>query len=522
MVVKQKLSVLVLPKWQKTDLDGKAPVYLRITIDGLRDEISIGCKVCQKHWNEEFKRVESGSPGWQGINKKINNAVTDIERHFNLMAAKYGLVTPVMVKESYLSPVSGQQLRMEKTENAQFSEELDELIRRYLTHCEKVKSAYAEGRIPSPDHKMRLDEKRAELKVEMDRLEKKANKLFDKKDRVKTLMLTVNDYLLEFLQLAFTGNRAYTTLEKWIGRKRRYLDFLRHRYKVEDISLAEMNYSFISEVFKYMIVQHEVIENTAMKYAQCIKEMMDRAVAKRWIPANIFVLFKCRYEDTDRKWPTLAEVQLLIDKVYSANKINEIRDIFVFQCFTGLSYAEMRRLSGNNIIVGGDGRKWISINRQKTDGDETLPLLPISAQILEKYRCHPVCVRRKTLLPVPTNEEYNRCLKNIAVEAGLSIVLTTHIARYFFANVVMFDNDIQLKIIAGTLGQKSIATAAKYVKTNKGNISRAMQDVEEKMFSEDGELLPAPKPKLARRARRENSLEGLQEAKVIVMPMRRR
>ena len=68
----------------------------------------------------------------------------------------------------------------------------------------------------------------------MDRLEKKANKLFDKKDRVKTLMLTVNDYLLEFLQLAFTGNRAYTTLEKWMGRKRRYLDFLQHRYKVED------------------------------------------------------------------------------------------------------------------------------------------------------------------------------------------------------------------------------------------------------------------------------------------------
>ncbi len=489
MIVKQKLSILVLPKWQKTDSDSNAPVYLRITIDGLRDEISIGCKVCEKHWNEEFKRVESGTPGWQGINKKINNAVTDIERHFNLMVAKHGLVTPVMVKESYLSPVSGQQQRLEKTENVQFSEELDDLIGRYLTHCEKVKTAYAEGRIPSPDHKMRLDEKRGELKDEMDRSEKKANKMFDKKDKVKTLMLTVNDYLLEFLQMAFTGNPAYTTLEKWMGRKRRYQDFLQHRYKVEDISLAEMNFSFISEVFKFMIVQHEVIENTAMKYAQCIKEMMDRAVAKRWIPANIFNLFKCRYEDTDRKWPTLAEVQLLIDTIFSTNKLNEIRDIFVFECFTGLSYAEMRRLSAVHIIRGGDGKKWISINRQKTEGDETLRRWPIAAQILERYRDHPVCVRRRTLLPVPTNEEYNRCLKDIAVEVGLSIVLTTHIARYFFANVVMFDNGIQLKIIAGTLGQKSIATAAKYVKTNKGNISRAMKEVEDRMFSEDGELL---------------------------------
>lgn len=521
MVVKQQLSILVLPKWKKANSKGEAPVYLRITIDGLRDEFSLGCKVHESHWSEEFKRVESGTPGFQGINKKINNAVTDIERHFNLMLAKHGLVTPAMVKESYLSPVSGQQLRIEKTENAEFSEELDDLIGRYLTHCEKVKTAYAEGRTPSPDHKMRLDEKRKELKGEMDKMEKKANKLFDKKDRVKTLMLTINDYLLEFLQLAFTGNRAYTTLEKWMGRKRKYQDFLQYRYKIEDIPLAEMNYSFISEVFKYMIVQYEVIENTAMKYAQCIKEMMDRAVAKRWIPANIFVLFKCRYEDTDRKWPTLAEVQLLIDKVYSANKINEIRDVFVFQCFTGLSYAEMRRLSANNIIVGGDGRKWISINRQKTDGDETLPLLPIAEQILEKYRDHPVCVRRRTLLPVPTNEEYNRCLKEIADKAGLTILLTTHIARYFFANVVMFDNNIQLKLIAGTMGQKSIATAAKYTKANKGNIGRAMDHVEEKMFSEDGELLPAPKPKQAKKAPRENSLEGLPGAKVIALPLRR-
>ena len=149
MIVKQKLSIPVLPKWKKTDSDDKAPVYLRITIDGLRDELSIGCKVSEKHWNEEFRRVESSTPGWQGINKKINSAVTDIERHFDLMQAKHGVVAPTMVKESYLTPISVQQMRIEKAENAQFSEELDNLIRKYLTYCEKVQTAHAEGRIPS-------------------------------------------------------------------------------------------------------------------------------------------------------------------------------------------------------------------------------------------------------------------------------------------------------------------------------------------------------------------------------------
>jgi site-specific recombinase XerD len=522
MIVKQKLSILVLPKWKKTDSKGMTPIYLRITIDGLEDELSVGCKVAREHWNNETKQVNPGSPGCKDINKKVLKSITDVERHFDLMQVKHGVVTPIMVKESYITPVSGQRLRIEKAENAQFSEELDDLISKYLTHCEKVKAAYAEGRIPSPDHKMRLDEKKAQLKREIDELQRKANKLFDKKDRVKTLLLTINDYLLEFMQLAFTGNRAYTTLEKWMGRKRRYLDFLQHRYKVEDVPLAEMNYSFIGEVFKYMIVQHEVIENTAMKYAQCIKEMMDRAVARGWISANVFVIFKCQYEDTDRKWPTLAQVQLLIGRVFSTNKLNEIRDIFVFECFTGLSYAEMRRLSAIHIIRGGDGKKWISMSRQKTDGDETLPLLPTAQQILERYQDHPVCVRRRTLLPVPTNEEYNRCLKEIAEEAGLSILLTTHIARYFFANVVMFDNGIQLKIIAGTLGQKSIATAAKYVKTNKGNISKAMETVEGVMFSEEGELLPAPDmSEVMKRKRHQSLLSDSPGAKVVAMPLRK-
>ena|ERR1700754_2991831 len=112
--------------------------------------------------------------------------------------------------------------------NAEFSEGLDELISKYLAYCEKLKKVHAERRNPSPDHQMRLDGQKEGLKKNVD-------------------------------------NRAYTTLEKWIGRKRKYLDLLHQRYNVEDIPLTEMEYSFIGEVFKYIIVQHEVIENTAMK-----------------------------------------------------------------------------------------------------------------------------------------------------------------------------------------------------------------------------------------------------------------
>jgi len=522
MIVKQKLSILVLPKWKKTDSEGLTPIYLRITIDGLQEELSTSVKVRRENWNEEIKQALPGTSNWKNINKKIGQTMLDLERHFDLMQAKNGAATAAMVKEAYLAPAAGQEAQKEKSENHLLGVELDGLIREYLSYCEKVKRAHADGRTPLPDHLQCLEQQKAKLKAQIDDFAKKANVLFDKKSRQKTLMLIIDEYLLNFLQLSFTGNRAYTTLEKWIGRKRRYQDFLRYRYKLEDIPLADIEYSFIEEVYKYLLVQHEVIENTAMKYAQCIKEMMDRAVAKGWISTNVFVIFKCQYEDTDRKWPTLAEVQTLIKTVFGRNKLNEIRDIFVFECFTGLSYAEMRRLSPSHIITGVDGKKWISINRQKTDGDETLPLLPIAAQILEKYGNHPICARRRCLLPVPTNEEYNRCLKEIAKEAGLVVYLTTHTARYFFANVVAFDNGVPLKIIAGMLGQDSIGTAAKYVKANKGNISKAMEKVSEAMFSEEGHLLPPPRlDKQVNAKQIELVPSGLLGGRVIAMPLRR-
>lgn len=374
-----------------------------------------------------------------------------------------------------------------------------------------------DDKIIHPDIERRFDEQKLAFKEEITTFAKRANTVFDSRDRQKTLFLAIDEYLLDFLQLVVSDNRAHTTLEKWMGRKRRYKQFLCYRYGKEDIALADLQFSFLQELVKYLVVNYEVIENTAMKYAQCIKEIMERAVSKGWLPANIFSIFQCRYDETDAKWPTLEQVQSLIQTVFSRNKLNEIRDIFIFQCFTGLSCAEMRRLSACHIIAGMDGRQWISIKRQKTDGDETVPLLPIALEILEKYKEHPTCVRRKKLLPVPSNEEYNRCLKDINDEAALSILLHTHLARYFFANVVMFDNGIQLKTIGDALGQKSIATTARYVKKNKGRISKAIGAIQEAMFSKDGKLLGLSGKYQLENKDNNNLNSGRQEAKVIIM-----
>lgn len=162
------------------------------------------------------------------------------------------------------------------------------------------------------------------------------------------------------------------------SRKRRFLEFLEYRHKAIDLPLEAMEYQFIEQFFNYLLVQKKVLENTAMKYAQILKEIMGRAVSKGWVVSNVFTLFKCRYTDPHHDWLTMQEMERLQGHIFSNEKLNVIRDIFLFCSFTGLSFQEVFTLRSSDIITGIDGKKWISKNRQKTDGDETLPLVTIT------------------------------------------------------------------------------------------------------------------------------------------------
>jgi hypothetical protein len=150
----------------------------------------------------------------------------------------------------------------------------------------------------------------------------------------------------------------------------------------------------------------------------------------------------------------MQELEKLLNHEFSNEKLNVIRDIFVFSSFTGLSFQEVYTLRPSDIITGIDGKKWISKTRQESGADETLPLLPLPLQLLKKYKDNPVSVNRNKLLPVPTNQEYNRCLKVIADITGIRIVLRTQKARFFFANEVTYNNGVPLKTVSGCWGRK--------------------------------------------------------------------
>jgi integrase len=184
----------------------------------------------------------------------------------------------------------------------------------------------------------------------------------------------------------------------------------------------------------------------------------------------------------------MEEFEHLVNYEFEKDIFNRVRDVAIFQAFTGFSYQETYAAEPADIIKGVDGQDWISKNRQKTGFDESVPLLPIVKKIIEKYKADPKCTRSGRLLPVPTNEYYNRCLKEMAGIVKTKVLNNTHQFRFFFANEVTFNKGVPLKTVSKMLGHRSIKTTEIYVRANKSNIAENMQMVKGKLFDKNGNL----------------------------------
>ncbi|BAP31217.1 integrase family protein [Chryseobacterium sp. StRB126] len=144
--------------------------------------------------------------------------------------------------------------------------------------------------------------------------------------------------------------------------------------------------------------------------------------------------------------------------------MNQVRDIFLFSCYTGLAYIDVKKLSKSNITLGIDGDKWIFTNRQKTDTSTRVPLLPLAQELILKYEDHLECVNLNVLFPVLSNQKMNSYLKEIANVCGINKELTFHIARHTFATTVTLSNGVPIESVSKMLGHTNIKTTQHYAK----------------------------------------------------------
>ena len=258
------------------------------------------------------------------------------------------------------------------------------------------------------------------------------------------------------------------------------VDFLQWKYKVSDIDIRKINHETVTSYEFYLKSVRKCNQNTTAKYIKNFGKIVRICLANGWITRDPFVNYKCKIIEVERAFLSKEEIEIMFNKEFATDRLNQVKDIFLFSCFTGLAYVDVKKLSYKNIGFGVDGEKWIFINRTKTDTRSNIPLLPIASTILEKYKDHPQVINEDKLLPILSNQKMNSYLKEIADVCEINKELTFHIARHTFATTVTLSNGVPIESVSKMLGHRNLKTTQHYAKILDLKVSDDMKVLREK------------------------------------------
>lgn len=277
--------------------------------------------------------------------------------------------------------------------------------------------------------------------------------------------------------------KNYHTTQRYVKK------FLLEKLYRNDIILSQLTYRFILDferyLFNYVPKDHQkpLNNNGIMKHIERLRKMINMAVKLDWLVKDPFASFKKHFVKTERESLNIQELTALANKEFSIERLRHVRDMFLFSCYTGLSYIELAELTPNKIVTGIDGGLWISTSRAKTDTGVRVPLLPQAIDLMDKYRDDPRALNNGTVFPVISNQRMNGYLKEIADISGITKILTFHIARHTFATTVTLSNGVPIESVSKMLGHTSIRTTQIYAKVVEQKLSEDMRKLEQRMSS---------------------------------------
>ena len=245
----------------------------------------------------------------------------------------------------------------------------------------------------------------------------------------KTLLEILDEHnekcnqLLEIDYVKATIGR-YKTTTKYIE------EFIKSKYKIKDIYLTELKNDFISDFDFFLKTEKKCKQNSSIKHLMLLKKVAHIALANDWIKKDPFINFKFKLDVIDKEFLTDEELNAIITKQFAIKRIEMVRDVFIFCCFTGLAFVDVKQLSKEHIISGKEGEMWIRKARQKSGNMCNIPLLSIPLQMIKKYEDDISCTENNVILPVLSNQKMNAYLKEIADLCGIKKNLTTHTARH--------------------------------------------------------------------------------------------
>ncbi|HEX8377521.1 MAG TPA: site-specific integrase [Pedobacter sp.] len=383
-------GLLFYVKKTKMIANGTAPVYLRITIDGERADISSKRYINPDKWNANGQKLGGSGEEVRALNiylKTLEHQVYEVHR--NMIEKKLPL-TAAGLKNILLKKDEPEKGRM--------------LVPIFEEHNRQVKA------------------------------------------------LIGREY-------------AQGTLDRYQTSLKHTIDFLQWKYKVKFI----MSYDF------YLRSERKCNNNSTVKYLKNFKKIILICLANGWLDKDPFIKYKPKVKEVIREYLTKEDLQQIADKQFVNVRLTQVRDIFLFSCYTGLAYADVKKLKREEISIGLDGQKWIFTSRQKTDTASRIPLLPTALQLMQKYENHPECCDFGKLLPVLSNQKMNSYLKEIADVCNIEKELTFHIARHTFATTITLANGVSIESVSKMLGHTNIRTTQHYAKILDSKVGEDMQ-----------------------------------------------
>ncbi|WP_111444346.1 site-specific integrase [Breznakibacter xylanolyticus] len=303
------------------------------------------------------------------------------------------------------------------------------------------------------------------------------------KEKENTL-LSVFDYHNKEMK----STLEWGTLKNYFTTRRYIEEFIQSQMKTSDIYLSQLNYKFLADFERFMrgyvTKDHKNSpcgQNTIMKHIERFRKVINMAIKNEWLERDPFQKFKASFTRTTREFLTADELSILESRQFSLDRLNMVRDLFIFSCYTGLAYIDVFELTPHNIVRGIDGEYWISTKRHKTDIPVRIPILPVPLAIIEKYKNHPQVLYTAKLLPGYSNQRLNSYLKEIADLCGIDKPLTFHIARHTFATTVTLTNGVPIETVSKLLGHTSIKTTQIYAKVIEQKISDDMTNLRLKL-----------------------------------------
>lgn len=411
--MQNSLSVLFYLRKKATGDLSMATIYLRITVNGKRAEVSTLRKIPISKWNAKANRVIGYSIEARQANRQldiIKNRIYEIYQ--NLLNQDIEIVTAKGIRDEYIGVNKSRKLILEMFE---------------------------------------------EHNLTMERLVGK-----------------------EF---------SFRTLQRYKTTKKHLAKYIKSNYKLDDYPLKGIDVQYINGFIYFLKTKQNLSHNSALKYVAYFKKIIRVACANGWLDKDPFYNFKLRAKTIDKEFLRKDEIDKLIEADFSIPRLSQVRDVFIFSCYTGLAYVDVAKLKEDDIVIGMDGGRWIKVNRTKTKTLSRIPILPVAEQIISKYAS--MINYENKLLPVYSNQKTNGYLKEIADLSGITKKLTFHMARHTFATTITLSNGVPIESVSKMLGHKSLKTTQHYAKILDIKLSEDMKKLrlrfenESKLFAKN-------------------------------------